>query len=176
MSAFLTRMTGAALLNAAVYEEVESDRTATFQAASVVALSSLAAGIGALGSASSAGSLITFTLLAFAVWGVWAVLTLQIGTRLFPAPRTEADTGQLLRTIGFATAPGVLRALGVIPGTRMLVFAITAVWMLMAMIVAVRQALDYTSTARAFAVCFVGWLLAMGMAIGISVLSSPTVQ
>jgi hypothetical protein len=116
MTTFINRVTGAALLNAAIYEEVESDRSATMQAMGVVALSSLAAGVGALGPAGA-----RFTNLA---------------------------------------------------GISLLAFAV-AVWMLMAMIVAVRQALDYTSTARAFAVCALGWVLAFGMAIGVGILFSP---
>ena len=152
MTTFLNRVTGAALLNPAIYEEVEADRAATMQAMAVVALSSLAAGVGALGLASARiTALAGISLLAFAVWVIWAVLTLQIGARIFPSPRTQADIGQLLRTIGFATAPGILRIAGIIPGTTTIVFAVTAIWMLMAMIVAIRQALDYTSTARAFA-------------------------
>lgn len=174
MTTFLARVTGAALLNPAVYEEVESDRSATMQAAGVVVLSSLAAGVGALGVVSARpAALVTISLLAFAVWGIWALLTFQIGTRILPAPRTQADVGQLLRTMGFATAPGILRIAGVIPGTTTVVFAVTAIWMLMAMIVAVRQALDYTSTARAFAVCALGWVLAIGMALGFGTFWSP---
>lgn len=174
MTTFLARVTGAALLSPAIYEEVEADRSATMQAAGVVALSSLAAGVGALGVLSARPmAFATISLLAFAVWGVWALLTLQIGIRILPAPRTQADLGQLLRTIGFATAPGILRIAGVIPGTTTVVFAVTAIWMLMAMIVAVRQALDYTSTARAFAVCAMGWVLAIGMVIGIGLFWSP---
>ena len=116
------------------------------------------------------------SLLAFAVWAVWALLTFEIGTRIFPAPRTQADVGQLLRTIGFASAPGILRVAGVIPGSTTVVFIVTAVWMLMAMIVAVRQALDYTSTTRAFAVCAFGWVLAFGMALGIGIFFSPVLH
>ena len=177
MATFLDRMKGAALLNPAVYEEVEADRAATMQAMTVVALSSLAAGVGALG---PAGARITtlagISLLAFAVWGIWALLTLQIGARIFPAPRTQADIGQLLRTIGFATSPGILRIAGIIPGTATVVFVITAIWMLMAMIVAVRQALDYSSTARAFAVCAFGWALSMAFAFGIGLWWSPPLE
>jgi hypothetical protein len=164
-------------LNPAIYEEIEADRAATMQAMGVVALSSLAAGVGALGLASArVTTLAGISLLAFAVWGVWALLTLQIGTRIFPSPRTQADLGQLLRTIGFASAPGILRIAGVIPGTTAIVFAVTALWMLMAMIVAIRQALDYTSTARALAVCGLGWALALGLAIGIGLIWSPTLH
>ena len=173
MTTFVNRVTGAALLESAIYEEVEADRSATMQAMGVVALSSLAAGVGALGPAGARfTSLAGVSLLAFAVWGIWALLTLQIGTRIFPSPRTQADAGQLLRTIGFATAPGIFRVAGVIPGATAIVFVVTALWMLMAMIVAVRQALDYTTTARAFAVCALGWALAFGMAIGIGIFYS----
>ena len=174
MTTFLNRVTGAALLRPAIYEEVEADRSATMQAMGVVALSSLAAGVGALGLASArVTTLAGISLLAFAVWGIWALLTLQIGTRIFPSPRTQADIGQLLRTIGFASAPGILRFAGVIPGTTTIVFAITALWMLMAMIVAIRQALDYTSTVRAFGVCALGWALSLGFAIAAGLLWSP---
>jgi hypothetical protein len=130
--------------------------------------------VGALGLASArVTTLAGISLLAFAVWGVWALLTLQIGTRIFPSPRTQADIGQLLRTIGFASAPGILRIVGIIPGTTHVVFLVTALWMLMAMIVAIRQALDYTSTARAFGVCALGWALSFGFAIAAGLFWSP---
>jgi hypothetical protein len=177
MTTFLNRVTGAALLNPAIYEEVEADRTATMQAMAVVTLSSLAAGVGALGLASArVTALAGISLLAFAVWVIWAVLTLQIGARIFPSSRTQADIGQLLRTIGFATAPGIFRIAGVIPGATTLVFAVTAIWMLMAMVVAIRQALDYTSTARAFGVCALGWALSLGFALGIGMFCSPVLH
>jgi hypothetical protein len=174
---FLRRVTGAALLNAQAYEEVEADRSATTQAMAVVLLSSLAAGVGAVGPLDARpAALAGVSLLAFAVWVVWAVLTLQIGTRIMPSERTQADVGQLLRVTGFATAPGIARVAGVIPGMTTLVFAATLVWMLMAMIVAVRQALDYTSTLRAFAVCALGLVLSLGFAFVIGLVFSPTVQ
>lgn len=174
MTTFLNRLTGAALLDPAVYEEVETDRAATTQAMSVVAMSSLAAGVGALGlTGARITALAGVSVLAFAVWGIWAFLTFQIGTRILPSPQTQADVGQLLRTIGFATAPGILRIAAIVPGTATAVFAITAVWMLMAMIVAIRQALDYTSTARAFAVCALGWALSVGFAVAIGLFFSP---
>ncbi len=177
MTTFLERVVGAALLDPAVYEEVEADRSATLQAMAVVMLSSLAAGVGGLGPVGARpAALAGISLLAFAAWAVWALVTFEIGTRILPAPRTQADIGQLLRTIGFASAPGILRVVGVIPGTTAVVFVVTAIWMLMAMILAVRQALDYTSTARAFAVCVFGWALAFGMALGIGIFWSPVLH
>jgi hypothetical protein len=65
----------------------------------------------------------------------------------------------MMRTVGFATAPGILRVLGVVPGLAPIVFVVTAVWTLVAVVIAVRQALDYRSTARAIGVCLVGWLV-----------------
>ena len=177
MGLFIRRIIGAALLRTQAYEDVEADRTATLQAMAVVLLSSLAAGVGALGPLGARPlALAGISLLAFAVWFIWAVLTLQIGTRILPSPQTRADVGELLRTTGFAASPGLLRVLGVIPGLTTAVFVVTTAWMLMAMIVAVRQALDLTSTGRAFAVCALGLTLALGFAFGIGILFAPVVH
>ena len=173
---FATRVVGAALLNRATYEDVEADKSATVQAGLVVLLSSVAAGIGIVDSSGSRlVAMAVVSALAFGLWALWAVLTLQIGARIFPAPGTQADLGQTLRTLGFATAPGLLRVLGAVPGARGFVFGVTSIWMLVAMVVAVRQALDYRSTARAFAVCAVGWLIAVGLAVLIGMVFSRPV-
>jgi hypothetical protein len=174
MATFLSRLTGAALLNPQVYEEVEADRSATIQSMGVVLLSSLAAGVGVLGPASArVTTLAGISLLAFSVWAIWALLTFQIGTRILPSTRTQADVGELLRTIGFSSAPGIVLVAGAIPGIKSGVFFVTSIWMLMAMIVAVRQALDYSSTARAFAVCAIGWALTVGSAFAFGNFCSP---
>jgi hypothetical protein len=150
------RMLRAALLDACVYEEVEADRGATRQAAAVVVLAAAAAGIGAFENHGAAG-IVWYTLSALAGWYVWALVACQIGTRLLPGPRTQADVGELLRTIGFSCAPGVLRILALIPPIAGPVFVVSTLWMLVAMVIAVRQALDYDGTARAIAVCVIGF-------------------
>jgi hypothetical protein len=164
-------------LDPPIYEEIERDTRATGQAMLVVLLSSLSAGIGAFGwgTGSLRGTLFV-SALALVGWAVWAVITYVIGTQLLPEPQTHADVGQLLRTIGFAAAPGMLRVFGAVPGATVPAFAITTVWMLAAMIVAVRQALDYTSTMRAVAVCVIGWTLAFGLAVGLQLIFGPTVS
>lgn len=156
MASFSQRMIGAARLDFHAYEEVEADPTALGQAMGIVVLSSLAAGIGAAGR--GAPGLVSGAVGALAGWFLWAGLTYLIGTRLLPAPQTHADWGQLLRTIGFASTPGMVRILGVVPGLTALVFLIANLWMLVAFVIAVRQALDYTSTWRALGVCVIGWL------------------
>ena len=157
MSKLTERMIRAAKLDVNLYEEVEADKAAMGQAMGVVVLSSLAAGIGSI----SMGviNLIVITIVALAGWYIWAYLTYFIGTKLLPEAQTTADHGELLRTIGFSSSPGLIRILGIIPGLTNLVFTVAGIWMLIAMVIAVRQALDYTSTLRAVGVCLIGWII-----------------
>jgi hypothetical protein len=168
-NSFLQRLIGAAALDVAIYEEVEADPKAGLQAGTVVLLSSLAAGIGARGIGQNTfGNIALISIVALMAWACWALVTYQIGARLLPEPQTSADVGQLMRTIGFASTPGLLRIFGFIPGVTIPAFAIASIWMLVAMVVAVRQALDYTSTARAVAVCIIGWALALAFVVILS--------
>jgi hypothetical protein len=154
----INRMIRAARLDAALYEEVEADHRAMAQAIAVVLISGFAAGVGGL-RATGPLSLLIGTASAVSGWLVWAGLTYVIGAKLFPEPDTKTDLGQMLRTIGFASSPGVIRVAGVIPGITEGVFVVAAIWMLAAMVVASRQALDYRSTSRAVGVCVLGWLV-----------------
>jgi hypothetical protein len=163
------RMIRAAKLDAQVYEEVEKDPTAMTQAMTAVIVSSLAGGIGALGAIGLWGLLMGL-LAALVGWFLWAFLTYFIGTRLLPEPQTKADLGELLRTIGFSSSPGVIRVLGIIPLLGTIVMFVASVWMLVAMVIAVRQALDYKSTWRAVGVCLIGWvaqIVLLGIVFGI---------
>ena len=173
---FLQRLIGAAALDVAIYEEVEADPKAGVQAAAVVVLSSLAAGIGARGfSQSTVPNIALISIVALMAWACWALVIYEIGARVLPEPQTSVDIGQLMRTIGFAATPGLLRVFGFIPGVTLPAFALATVWMLVAMVVGVRQALDFTSTGRAVVVCLIGWLLSalfvvvLGMVFGSTV-------
>jgi len=158
MSSFNERIIGAAKLDVEIYEEVESDKSAMNQAMGVVILSSLAAGLGVIGQVGTVG-IFAGALVALIGWFVWAYLTYVIGTKILPEPQTKADLGELLRTIGFSSSPGLIRVLGIIPGLSFLVYSVAGIWMLVAMVVAVRQALDYQSTWRAIGVCIIGWII-----------------
>jgi drug/metabolite transporter (DMT)-like permease len=158
MTTFAARLTGAAMLDVRIYEEVEADHAATGQAILVVVLSSLAAGV-APAMALRGWGLLAGVATALVGWLLWTWITYFIGTRLLPGPNTRADWGELLRTTGFASAPGILRVLAVIPLLGWLVYVVVAVWMLVAYIIAVRQALDYTSTGRAALVSLLGWVV-----------------
>lgn len=150
------RMLGAARLDADTYEEVEADRSATGQAFAVVLLSALAGGVGTIANHGADG-ILYHALASVVLWWIWAGITNLIGTKLLPTPETVSDHGELLRTIGFSSAPGLLMLLCIIEPISGFVFATTLLWMLVAMVIAVRQALDYTSTLRAVAVCAIGF-------------------
>jgi hypothetical protein len=153
-------MIGAAKLDAKTYEEVEHDENALPQAVGVVALSSIAAGIGGLGSATSGGFVVT-TVVALVGWAVWALIVYLVGTKLMPEAQTKADLGQVLRATGFSAAPGLIRVLGIVPGLGIPSSFVASIWMLVAMVIAVKQALDYTSLARAIGVVVIGFIVYM---------------
>ena len=155
-SSFKNRIIRAAMLDSNLYEEVEADKSAQGQAMAIVVLASIAAGIG-LYKTGGFNGIITGTMASLIGWYVWAYLTYFIGTKFLPEPQTEADLGELLRTIGFASSPGLLRVFYFIPGVGVPIYLISSLWMLVAMIIAVRQALDYNSTLRAIGVCVIGY-------------------
>ena len=159
MTGFKDRILRAAKLDADLYEEVEADKSAMPQAMGVVVLSSVAAGIGAIGTGVSGPGVLMGIIASLVGWYIWAFLTYFIGTKLLPEPQTHADLGELLRTIGFSSSPGLIRILGIIPGLGAVVFTVASIWMLVAMVIAVRQALDYKSTWRAVGVCAIGWVI-----------------
>jgi hypothetical protein len=166
MSSLTDRMIRAAKLDVNVYEEIEADKSAMSQAMWVVVLSSVAAGIGSIGTAGVSGLLIG-TIVALIGWFVWAFITYFVGTKILPEPQTRADYGELLRTIGFSSSPGVIRILGIIPFLGWIINIIVGIWMLIAMVIAVRQALDYKSTGRAVGVCLIGWVIQFIIMFGV---------
>lgn len=155
------RMIGASLLEVSVYEEVEHDTTATSQAAGVVVIVAICAAIGGVGYGS--GGIIARPIAALLGWLVWSGVTYLIGTSLFAG---TATWGELLRTIGFAQAPGVLFLLGIIPFLGALASVAVSIWLLIAGIIAIRQALDFT-TGKAVLTALLGWLsyVAVGLLV-----------
>ena len=149
-SNFFSRIFRAIKIDPELYEEVEHDKSATIQAAFVVVLSSLAAGIGAIHLGAS--NFIFGPLMSLASWYFWAFLIFIVGTKLFPDKQTKSNHGELLRTIGFSSAPGLIRVFGFTPELMTVTFVGSFFWMLACMVVAVRQALDYKSLWKAFGI------------------------
>jgi hypothetical protein len=145
-------MMGAAALNIDTFEEVEADETATMQAAAVVAMVAVASAIGQIGHGGA--SIFTAPIGAIVVWLIWAGVTYLIGTKMFAG---TATWGEMLRTLGFAQAPGVLYLLGVVPFIGGLISFVVWIWTLVAVIIAIRQALDFT-TGKAVLTALVGFV------------------
>ena len=155
---FADRVKGVLLLDVKTFEEIEADTTANGQALLMVIAASLAAGLGASINLGAIG-LLRETIGALVGWVMWAAVTWVIGSKLLPEPQTKTDMGELLRVIGFAYAPQLFGFFAFIPVLGGLVSTVVAFWLLAATILAVRQALDYTSTLRAIAVVLIGWLI-----------------
>jgi hypothetical protein len=148
-------MLGAAMLKVETYEEVEADNTATSQAAAVVAMVAVASAIGATGNQSA--SVFMAPVIQIIGWLVWAGVTYLIGDKLLGG---TATWGELLRTLGFAQSPGLLLFLGVVPFVGGFVQFGVSIWLLVAGIIAIRQALDF-STGKAILTALIGWLAFM---------------
>lgn len=152
------RMRGAAMLDVATYEEVEHDNEATGQAAVVVVIVAVCAAIGAVWRGGP--SIIMAPVSAVLGWLLWSALTYLIGDKLLGG---TASWGELLRTIGFAQSPGVLMIFGIIPLLGGIVRVVVAIWLLVAGIVAIRQALDFT-TGKAIVTALLGWIAMVALA------------
>jgi Yip1 domain len=169
MASFVDRLLGAARLSPATYEEVEADQSATGQAVLVVALAAIAAGIATLDQAGLEG-IVVGTIGSLVAWFVWAYMVWLVGTRLLPEPATQADVGQVVRTTGFSAAPGLLLVLAIIPALAGVVGVATNIWMLVGMVIAVRQALDFQSTGRAVLVALLGFVAYVAVFVLVAVL------
>ena len=156
----LSRMLGAARLSVDTFEDVERDSSATIQALIVVIIVALASGIGELlsGDANILRALIFGVIRGILSWAIWALIAMFVGTKILKTDQTEADWGQLARGTGFAQTPGILTVLVFVPIVGTTIGVIALFWQLAAMVVAVRQTLDYTSTLRAFFVILIAFI------------------
>lgn len=168
---------GVLVLDPVTFEDVEADRGAGGQAAAVVLLACIAGGVAAVGSSSM--TLVTFAIgmaATLGAWMVWALLITAIGTRLVPEPQTSSRPAELMRTMGFAAAPGVFLAFGAMRSAAPFAFALASIWMVAATVLAVKQALDYRSLGRAVVVCVVAWLVTFGIIAGAGLLMARPVN
>ena len=156
----LSRMLGAARLSVDTFEDVERDSSATIQALIVVIIVALASGIGELlsGEADILRALVFGLIRGIISWAIWALIAMFVGTKILKTEQTEADWGQLARGTGFAQTPGILTVLVFVPAVGTAIGVIALFWQLAAMVVAVRQTLDYTSTLRAFFVILIAFI------------------
>jgi len=161
MASLQDRVIGAMKLNVSTFEEVEHDQSATSQAALVVLAGAISGG---LGSGRMMG-VVFGAVLGLIAWALASFVVLIVGTKLLPGRNTQADFGQVARTLGFAQAPYLLGILGIIPILGYLIRFVLWIWVLVAMVIAVRQALDYDDTVRAVIVCVIAWAIMVFMSM-----------
>ncbi len=176
MRTLLYHAMGAAVLDAATYETVEHERPAAAHAAAIVVLAGLAAGFGATGLTSLSGwGILAIAAATTAAWLAWASLILYVGGQAMKERQTRVTYSELLRTIGFAASPGILQALAMITPIAVPVFVVTWLWMLAAMVVAVRQALDFKTTGHAVTVCLATFAIVLATFVALLLAFERTV-
>jgi hypothetical protein len=177
MTQFFLRFVGALALNPAAYEDIEADRGSVMQAVIVVLAVTAAGGFAAMGlGVVGVTGFVTGAIMMLGGWLLWVSLIATIGTTALAEPQTRSNARELLRTLGYAAAPGVFFAFAAMRAAAPLVIAVVSIWMIAAAVVAVRQALDYRSTGRAIAVCVLGWALSAGLLIAIGLIFARPVS
>ena len=170
------RFIGALTLDASAYEDVEADRRAGMQAVLVVVAATAAGGIASVGLGASPLGFVAGAVMALGGWLMWVSMILTVGTTTLAQPQTRSSGQELLRTLGFAAAPGVFVAFAAMRAVAPFVFAVVSIWMIATAVLAVRQSLDFRSTPRAIAVCAITWVLTIGFVFLIATLFGPTVS
>lgn len=169
----LDRMIGAARLSVETFEEVEHDRSATIQALVVVIVVAAISGIGSFlisDEVTLLDSVIFGAVRGVVAWAIWALVTWIVGATILKTTDTEADWGQLARVTGFAQTPGLLNILIFIPWVGWAIGLAAFLWQFAAMLVGIRQALDYTSTWRAFFVILISFIVVLIVVMPVVVL------
>ena len=154
----ISRMLRASMLDAHLYEEVESDSSAIVQAVLIVVVVAVARGVATLSVTDNILGIAFGIIAGLLSWAVWAFITYMVGTKLLKTGDTESSWGELARVTGFAQSPGILFLIAVVPVVGTWILPVVSLWQLAAMVVGIRQALDYTSTFRAIGVVLIGFV------------------
>jgi hypothetical protein len=159
---FGQRVVGALKLDANTFEDIERDTTAMGQAVGIIALAAVAGNLGQIWRLGF-GSMLIGVCSSLVGYVLWAVVVWLAGTKLMPDPATKADFPETFRTIAFAASPGLLGVVTIVPFLgwllMLLLTPIILIWSLAAMVVAVRQVLDYSDTFKAVVVVLIGFVV-----------------
>ena len=160
MNLFLNRLFRAAKLDAGLYQEVIADAGTMFQAMMAVFIYSAATAYGGFGRAGVAG--INFAMITTLIgWYIWAFSTYFVGTRLMPEAETKGDRKAVLRAMGFASSPGLIRLVGLIPNMTGISILISSLWIFVAAVMAIKLVLNYKSIYRAAGACIIGLIISI---------------
>ena len=140
------------------FEDVERDTTAIGQSVGVIALAAAAAGIGNIYYGGLTG-IVSAAFMSVISFLVWSLIIWLVGTKVMPEPATKADYPETFRVLGFAAAPGLASVITIIPILGWILMFLIWVWQIAAMVVAVRQVLDYSTTGKAIIVVLIGFVI-----------------
>ena len=163
----LQRMIGAAMLRASTYEEIEADNSALPQAIGVVIIVTLCGIVGDViagatgGGIGILGAVLNGGLFGLLRWALWVTLILLVGGKMLKAESTNTNWAELGRVVGFAYTPGVLVLLSFLPGIGGIMGPIAAVWTLVAVVIAIRHALDFEGIGRAIVVAVITGIIGL---------------
>lgn len=164
MGLFFSRFTGVLMLDALTFEEIEGHRDAAMQSVLTVMLACLAGGVAAAGlDAAPPADFLAGMVMVLGVWLVWVTVITALGTITFAEPQTKSNFREVLRTLGFAAAPGVFLVFASMRAAAPFMVVLVSIWMIAASVLGLRQALDYKSTPRAIAVCALGLVVSLGV-------------
>ena len=155
---FGDRVVGAMKLEPTAFEDVESDPTAIGQSVGVIALAAVAAGIGNIYYGGLTG-IVSAAFMSVISFLIWSLIIWLVGTKLMPEPATKADYPETFRVLGFAAAPGLASVITIIPLLGYLLMFVIWLWQIAAMVVAVRQVLDFSTTGKAIVVVLIGFVI-----------------
>jgi hypothetical protein len=152
-------------LDPSAFEDVERDPTAIGQSVGVIVLAAVAAGIGTIYAGGLSG-ILSGAIMSVVGFLIWSLIVWVVGTKLIPEPATKADYAETFRVLAFAASPGlasVLMIIGIIPILGWLIAGLiwmaVWIWQIAAMVVAVRQVLDYSTTGKAIVVVLIGFII-----------------
>jgi hypothetical protein len=148
------RMIGAMQADVKTFTEIEADPNAMGQAITVIVIAGIASLIGNIFRQGISGGILGL-ITSIVGYAVFSLLVFLVGTKLMPEPTTKADFNQTFRVVGFAASPGIFNVLAIIPFLGVLISLLVGIWSLVIGVIAVREVLDYSNTARAIIVAVI---------------------
>jgi hypothetical protein len=162
------RIVRAIRLDWTVFREIAEDKSAIKEAAIIVLVVSLLSAIG--GGIASGNFILSFLvnwIVAILVgWIGWAILTYFVGSLLF---KGKSDIVEMMRVLGYASAPKLLGLFGFIPCVGWLIALAGWVLSLIAGFIAVREAMEF-DTVDAIVTILISWVVALAISVIISLI------
>ena len=154
MASLGERMVGAMQGSPKTFQEIEADPNAMGQAVTVIVIAGVASLIGNIFRAGM-GAGIFGLIISLCSYALWSVAVTLIGTKAMPEPTTKATFAETFRVMGFTASPGIFNVLAIIPFLGPVISLAISIWTIIISVVAVREVLDYSNTARAVIVCLI---------------------